>query len=113
VGYCPARATGDCAVSVAAVCFTALVAGVVSAVAFCYTLQPEANPLEDRIDLQNAISRLIDTHTLHGVAHVLVDVCYARARTRDLTKDFDLSARWRFLARMMTDVEATAATHSL
>lgn len=69
--------------------------------------------MENRTDVEMAVGHLVDTHTLHRVAHALVDVCYARARTRDLTKDFEIAAQWRFLARMITDVEASAATHSL
>ena len=69
--------------------------------------------MTNRIELQQTVSELIDTYTLHTIAHALVDVCYARARTRDLTKDFEAATRWRFLARMLTDIEANAATHSL
>lgn len=69
--------------------------------------------MADRFALEQSLRVLVDDHTLRAVTHALVEIAYARARICDTHADYDAAASWRYLARLLTDVEATAVTRLL
>lgn len=68
-------------------------------------------PRTRRLQLELQLSEYIEDHSLHGVLHALIEICYSRARAGAASET--PADRWSHMARLLTRLEAEAATMGL